>query len=1668
MNLRLLFLTFIIIALTLLKGSASAQSVGNWTNTGPVNFPVNSSGQVNGLGRVSQIKFHPTNSQKIYAVSASGGLYITSNNGASWTPISGTQTLPQSSMSSMCINYSNDNTLYVCLGDANYYSNSYGVYKSYDAGATWFAANSGIGANMAVEMLMDPSDTSKLVAATKGGIYKTTNGGSSWAQVQSGIFRDMKAKPVANSKTLYAATATAFYVSTDFGTTWAQITSGVTPPTGNGGMRIAVSANDTSRVYLATTGSNGVVFKSTNSGTSFSTVYSSTSQCLVCYDATTTSGSQGDYNFDLNANPVNANELLLIAHNVWRSTDAGVTWSKRTSWWNECHTDMHHIEWNPYNNAQIWNANDGGVWMSIDTTATVWNPRCDGVAANEIYHAAQSPLVRNLISIGTQDNGELYYSSLGWRTNRGGDWTARCNMDYRNNGTVWYLNTGNRRILQPLGSDQGYGIPYAATNNGRIEFVSGLPNTAFLGKDTIYRSINTNATTPSWTLIKASTSAMREMASCHADSNILYVLESPNVLYRSDDALAPSPTWTTITTPSSVSVTGSITTSRRDANLVFLAAGNQVYRSTNKGATWTNITGTGLSGMNIRKIIHDDYSTKQRLFVNAGAYVHFKDSTTTAWTNHSVGAGLPTIANATDFMIYNDGTSNSILRLSTYGRGMWECNINDNMPPTADFTTDKIDICIGDSVHFSQLINGGFTSLVWTFTGGSPASSTAANPVVQYAMSGIYPVKLVATNAYGTDSITKVGYILVGQGQTTQVAEGFEGAAFPPNNWTLKNTSGSNWQLATVGGYGSSSKSIYFDNFDLDAGGGHDIFRLPKMDLSNVANARLRFDLAYAPYSSGYPDSLQIKVSSDCGATWTNIYTKTGTTLATTAAYTAGLYVPTSSQWRTDSLSLRSFVGGSLLVSFENIGHFGQGLYIDNVNLGFLPLAKFGVSDTAICQNVSVQFSDSSKDATSWQWSFPGGSPANSTVQNPTVSYTSAGFYLVTLFAKNATGNDTLVKTSFIHVYAAPIVNLGNDTTLCPGTSLSLNAGNSGSSFLFSNAATTQVTSISSVGTYTARVISAQGCIGRDTIIISAATQPIVNLGNDTAICPGTSVTLSAGNPGSSFLFSTSATTSSITVSSFGSYSVAVKNVQGCIGRDTINITQAPTPSVNLGNDTVLCSGASLTLNAGNPGSSYLFSNAATTATISVSTAGTYSVAVTNSSSCVGRDTIVITTGTNPVVNLGNDTTLCPTISFTINAGNTGSSFLYNTSATTQSITIASAGTYSVRVTNLAGCIGRDTIVISSATAPTVFLGNDTTLCPGKTLTLDAGNIGSTYLYSTSATTRTISVSSSGSYSVAVTNVSGCIGRDTIIIFAGTNPLVNLGKDTTLCVGDTIRLDAGNVGSGYLFSNGDKTRYSAVWSAGSYSVAVTNGQNCVGRDTIVLSTATKPVVNLGRDTTLCPGSSITLNAGNPGSSYLYSTAATSQSIIVTSAGSYSVRVTNAQKCIGRDTIIIAAGTIPNATITATGATLTVGSVGVSYQWYLNGTVITGAVNNTFIATKSGTYKVVVVNASGCTGTSPNFSYVAANVVNALLEAGYELFPNPTEGIFTFRAKHVSGGIVTLNCFDATGKKVAMEQINLANGNAEKTIDWSNLARGIYAVTISQEGKESLRSTISVR
>ena len=185
----------------------------NWICTGPTLFPTNISGQINGIGRVCQLKPDPVTAGTFYACSASGGLWKSTNSCQNWTQL-GTDKLPQMGTASVCIDFTNSNIIYLGSGDPNYYGSDLGIWKTTDGGLNWNQVNTGLGTLMAVEILMDSADHLKLLAATNNGIWKTIDGGLNWTNKLAGNqFTDMRWKPGSGSSIVYASSMNKFFRS---------------------------------------------------------------------------------------------------------------------------------------------------------------------------------------------------------------------------------------------------------------------------------------------------------------------------------------------------------------------------------------------------------------------------------------------------------------------------------------------------------------------------------------------------------------------------------------------------------------------------------------------------------------------------------------------------------------------------------------------------------------------------------------------------------------------------------------------------------------------------------------------------------------------------------------------------------------------------------------------------------------------------------------------------------------------------------------------------------------------------------------------------------------------------------------------------------------------------------------------------------------------------------------------------------------------------------------------------------------------------------------------------------------------------------------------------------------------------------------------------------------
>ena len=350
----------------------------------------------------------------------------------------------------------------------------------------------------------------------------------------------------------------------------------------------------------------------------------------------------------------------------------------------------------------------------------------------------------------------------------------------------------------------------------------------------------------------------------------------------------------------------------------------------------------------------------------------------------------------------------------------------DPLPPIARFNADSTFLCTGGSANFTNTSFGSPDTLIWTFEGGTPNTSTDLAPRVTYDTPGIYDVTLEIRNGEGTSIYTDTSYIAVGQSLGIPFQEGFEGD-FPPANWYTVNPDAQlAFEKSTKTGNESSSCMI-MNNADNSVTGEIDEIVMMPLDFTGATKATMLFDVGYTMYNASSPDQLRIFVATKCNPAagdWTEVWFKTHTQLETVVVSQgqSNDWVPSKpSDWRTEVIDLSAYNDETfVLLKFHNTSGFGTRIWIDNINIltgTELPIANFTVNDTTLCVGQQIDFTDLSKNlADTWAWTFEGGTPATSTDQNPSVTYDAIGTYQVKLVASNSNGSDSLIKSGHINV----------------------------------------------------------------------------------------------------------------------------------------------------------------------------------------------------------------------------------------------------------------------------------------------------------------------------------------------------------------------------------------------------------------------------------------------------------------------------------------------------------------------------------------------------------------------------------------------------------------------------------------------------------------------------
>jgi gliding motility-associated-like protein len=527
----------------------------------------------------------------------------------------------------------------------------------------------------------------------------------------------------------------------------------------------------------------------------------------------------------------------------------------------------------------------------------------------------------------------------------------------------------------------------------------------------------------------------------------------------------------------------------------------------------------------------------------------------------------------------------------------------------------------------------------------------------------------------------------------------------------------------------------------------------------------------------------------------------------------------------------------------------------------------------------------------SWQ---PAANLNSASIIAPSIQVEASATYTVTVTDANGCSVSDMISVT------RPFEGIPADSAVvrCVDDIPVLQAPSTADSYLWNNGSEQNSLVPTAAGAYTVTMTDTDGCSISTTFNLVLNPIPSLELGPDQALCGVPSVTLVAGPVGPTYTWDHGASGASVDVSTSGTYAVTAVSAAGCAARDSVAITLSPAP-IDALTDVVACSTQSVTLDAGNAGSTYLWSTGAITQTLDVTTSGTYSVQVTNAQNCTATFDAIVTISDPPLVDLGDDRTVCSGSSISLtNVGNLPN-HLWSTGATTASIEVNSPGLYWLEASN-GTCVVRDSLNVSLLALPTDVLA-DITQCRDNPAVPVAGGPENSYVWSTGATTPSITVNTSGTYTVQVTGPNGCTATLDVVVTLTAPPSVQLGPDTVLCEGEVLQLDAGNPGASHLWNTGAQTRRLNVSTSGTYSVTVDNG--CVRTDAVTVQFNPSPARLAAREFHTCLDDEpkyVILDAGNAGSSYLWSTGATSQVIMAGAYGNYYVQITNQYDCTVRD------------------------------------------------------------------------------------------------------------------------------------------------------------------------
>ena len=651
----------------------SSTSLISWVSVNPIGLFYLRTNNNYISGRTNSIAFHPTNPAIMYIAAAQGGVWKTIDGGLNWIPL--TDTLSTLACGDVVVDQTNPDVLYLGTGELNYSGDSQygdGIFKSTNAGLSWRkVADVSFGSRFS-QLAIDPSNSQIVYAAGSLGVYKTTNAGDTWFTTASGSNANCVIIDPVNPQIIFAATggtnAGIIRKSTDGGATWVTLSNGL--PGTSGRTQLDMSKSNHNIIYASIAQSSGALrglYRTTDAGNTW-TLQNSTTNYL---------GSQGWYDNVVVVHPSNPDYVIVGGLDIYASTNAGVTLTIKSQWaaTNSAifsHADIHALR---YNGSVLFCGSDGGVYKSPDN-ANSWTDLNQTLSTLQYQSADYDPLDVNKIYGGTQDNNKESSTDGGmnWvqRTTGDGGYTI---VDPVNTNYIYgqYVGgscqrSGNFGLsyseIRPSGSSGGlFYNPY--------EMAPGDHNTIVYGVSSVWKTTNaqTASSSSGWTEIASSGVVGGSVSAIGISTqsiNKIYIgTSNGKILVTSDNGA----NWIINTGYPYIS---DFAVDETDDNLCYATLGgtgsNHVLKTIDGGANWVSVTG------NLPSIAANSICLRtaapRMLFAGTDLGVYQSTNEGANWV--SFNSGLPLV----EIYDMKYKASTGILLAATHGRGCWTFDVS--------------------------------------------------------------------------------------------------------------------------------------------------------------------------------------------------------------------------------------------------------------------------------------------------------------------------------------------------------------------------------------------------------------------------------------------------------------------------------------------------------------------------------------------------------------------------------------------------------------------------------------------------------------------------------------------------------------------------------------------------------------------------------------------------------------------------------------------------------------------------------------------------------------------------------------------------------------------------------------------------------------------------------